>query len=67
MTAQLFFFFQETPWGFLLTTDSQDLNLTSYQKDGAFLLNTIHINMDQHRAQDEDPLLASLTPPQQQR
>ncbi len=51
--------------GFLMTTESQDLGLTSHLKDGAFLQYSVPITTlgpwDPHRPQGEHPLLASLT------
>ncbi len=50
---------------FLMTTESQDLGLTSHPKDGAFLQYSVPVNiqgrLDPHRLQGEHPLLASLT------
>ncbi len=56
--------------GFLMTTESQDLSLTSHPKDGAFssivspsLYWGIRTHTDHpHRPQGEHPLLVSLTP-----
>ncbi len=49
--------------GFLMTTESQDLCLTSHPKDGAFysiVFLSLHWGVSTHT--DEHPLLASLTP-----
>ncbi len=51
---------------FLMTTESQDLGLTSHPKDGAFWQFSVPVttlgHKDPHRPQGEHPLLASLTP-----
>ncbi len=51
--------------GFLMTTESQDLVLTSHPKDGALLYSvpvTTLGRYDPHTPQGERPLLVSLTP-----
>ncbi len=52
--------------GFLMTTESQDLSLTSHLKDGTFCQYNVPVTTlgryDPHRPQDEHPLLTSLTP-----
>ncbi len=52
--------------GFIMTTGSQDLSLTSHLKDGAFLQYCVLVTTlgryDPHRLQGEHPLLVSLTP-----
>ncbi len=62
--------FTRSAMGFLITTESQDLGLTSYPKDGAFWQYSFPVTIlgckDAHRPQGEHPLLASLTPLQQQ-
>ncbi len=52
--------------GFLMTTEIQDLGLTSHSKDGAFY-STVSPSLywvvkEPDRPQGEHPLLASLTP-----
>ncbi len=51
--------------GILMTTESQELGLTSHPKDGAFWQYSVPINIpgcyDPHRPQGENPLLVSLT------
>ncbi len=53
--------------GFLMTTESEDLGLTSHPKDGAFysiVSPSLYWGVrtqDPHRQQGEHPLLASLT------
>ncbi len=58
--------FTRSAMGFLMTTESQDLGLTSHQKDSAFWQYSVPITIlgghDPHRPQGEHPLLASLTP-----
>ncbi len=46
--------------GFLMTTESQDLGLTSHPKDGAFFDSIVSTSL--HKPQGKHPLLASLTP-----
>ncbi len=52
--------------GFLMTTESQDLGLTSHLKDGACWQYSVPVSIlgreDPHRPQGEHPLLASLSP-----
>ncbi len=57
--------FIRSAMGFLMTTESQDLGLTSHPKNGAFWQYSVPVNIlgryDPHRPQGEHPLLASLT------
>ncbi len=52
--------FTRCAMGFLMTTESQDLSLTSHPKDGAFFDSIVSTSL--HKPQGKHPLLASLTP-----
>ncbi len=57
--------FTRSAMGFLMTTESQDLGLTSHPKDSAFYKYSVPITTlgrRTHRKQGEHPLLALLTP-----
>ncbi len=57
--------FTRSVMGFLMTTESQDLGLTSHPKDGALSQYSVPVTIlgrwDPHRPQGEHPLLVSLT------
>ncbi len=58
--------FTRSAMGFLMTTESQDLGLTSHPKDSAFWQYSVPVTIlgrkGPHRLQGEHPLLVSLTP-----
>ncbi len=59
--------FTRSAMGFLMTTESQDLSLTSHPKDSAFWQYSVSVTklgrQDPYRPHGEHPLLVSLTPP----
>ncbi len=58
--------FMRSGMGFLMTTEIQDLGLTSHPKDSTFWQYSVPVTTlgreDPHRPQSKHPLLVSLTP-----